>query len=261
MSPSRNHLKNLASLRRRKGRREQGLFLVEGVRLVRAAVEAGAKLTEILIEHELSDDVQLRAALETADVPVHVVAPKELARLSDVQHGQGVMAVARSVVVEAPRGLDGAQTVLALDGVQDPGNVGALVRTAAWFGVDVVLAGPGSADFENPKVVRSSMGGLWDVRLVQADDLGAALESLAQNGMPITGADLSGQPAAGWKADRKGVLVLGSEAHGISDGVRAHLDHLVSLHPNRPAEGRGVESLNVVVAGGILMERWLGRSA
>ncbi len=257
LEPSRNHLKNLASLRRRKGRREHGLFLVEGLRSVRAAVEAGAQLTEILIEHEHSGDVQLRAALETADVPIHVVARKELARLSDVQHGQGVMAVAHSLVVEAPRGLDGAQTVLALDRVQDPGNVGALVRTAAWFGVEVVLAGSGTADFESPKVVRSSMGGLWDLRLVQADDLAAALENLAQNGMVITGADLGAQPAAEWKAGRKGVLVLGSEAHGISDDVRAHLDHRVSLPPKRRAEGRGVESLNVVVAGGILMEQWL----
>ena len=221
-------------------------------------MEAGAQLTEILIEHDHSGDVQFRAALEAADVPIHAVARKELARLSDVQHGQGVMAVARSVVVEAPRGFDGAQTVLALDGVQDPGNVGALVRTAAWFGVDVVLAGLGTADFESPKVVRSSMGGVWDVRLVQTDDLGAALENLAQDGLTITGADLDGQPADGWKPDRKGVLVLGSEAHGISDGVRAHLDHRIALHPGRPVEGRGVESLNVGVAGGILMERWLG---
>jgi len=228
---------------------------------VRAAVEAGAQLTEILIEPELAEDAQLRVALNAADVPIHVVARKDLVRLSDVQHGQGVMAVAHSVVTEAPRGLDGAQTVLALDGVQDPGNVGALVRTAAWFGVDVVLAGPGTADFESPKVVRSSMGGLWDVRLVQADDLETVLENLALNGMAITGADLGGQPAREWKAGREGVLVLGSEAHGISDGVRAHLEHCVSLPSNRPAEGRGVESLNVVVAAGILMERWLGSSA
>ena len=259
--PSRNHLKNLASLRRRKGRREHGLFLVEGIRLVRAAVEAGAQLTEILIEHELSGEAQLRASLEAAGVPIHVVARKELAHLSDVQHGQGVIAVAQSVVTEATDGLERARTVLALDGVQDPGNVGALVRTAAWFGVDVVLAGPGTADLENPKVVRGSMGGLWDVRLVRADDLGAALENLSQNGMTITGADLGGQPAREWKAGREGVLILGSESHGISDGVRARLDHRVSLLPKRPAEGRGVESLNVVVAGGILMERWLGRSA
>jgi tRNA G18 (ribose-2'-O)-methylase SpoU len=105
------------------------------------------------------------------------------------------------------------------------------------------------------------MGGLWDVRLVQADDLGAALETLALNGMAITGADLGGQPAREWRAGREGVLVLGSEAHGISEGARAHLDQRVSLHPNRPIEGRGVESLNVVVAGGILIERWLGSSA
>ena len=258
--PSRNHLKSLASLHRHKGRREHGLFLLEGLRSVKAAVRANAPLVEILIEHELSDDEQLGAVLRDADVSIHVVARQDFARLSDVQHGQGVIAVARSVVLEAPDGLEGARTVLALDGVQDPGNVGALVRTAAWFGVDVVLAGPGSAEFESPKVVRSSMGGLWDVCLVQTANLGSALEDLAQSGLKITGADLDGEAAEGWKADREGVLVLGSEAHGISDSVRAHLNRRVTLHANLPAEGRAVESLNVVVAGGVLMERWLGGS-
>lgn len=257
-APTQNHLKNLASLRSRKGRRAHGSFLVEGLRSVEAAVNAKAPLIEILMEHEKAADVRLRAHLEAADVPILAIARRDLARLSDVEHGQGVIAVARSVVMDAPRALDGAQAVLALDGVQDPGNVGTLVRTAAWFGVDVVLAGPGTADFESPKVVRSSMGGLWDVRLVQTDDLGSILKDLAQNGMTITGADVAGPPAASWKRDRAGVLVLGSEAHGISDAVRALLDRRVSVNSNRSAVGRGVESLNVVVAGGILMERWLG---
>ncbi len=259
MTPTRNHLRDLASLHRRKGRREQGLFLIEGHRSVQAALAANARLEEILVDYALTIDKALLDLAKIANVPIHAVGEQDLARLGDVQHGQGIVAVAQTVTMETPNGLDGARTVLALDGVQDPGNVGALVRTAAWFGVDVVLAGSGTADFESPKVVRSSMGGLWDVRLVPTDDLGSTLKDLAQNGLAITGADLDGQPAASWKPSRTGVLVLGSEAHGISDGVRGLLDHRVSLASPHPVEGRGVESLNVVVAGGILMERWLGR--
>lgn len=253
----RSYLKDLASLHRRRGRREHRLFLVEGVRSVRSAIQARAHLLEILIEDKLAEDAAFSDELMKAGVSIHALPRKDLERISDVQHGQGVVAVAMSVVEEEPSGLARANSILVLDGVQDPGNVGTLVRTAAWFGVDVVLAGPGTADFESPKVVRSSMGGLWDVRLARTDDLGGTIQTLSERGMAITAADLDGEPVAGWNGDNTSVLVLGSEAHGISDAVGPLVTNRVTLQSNRSAEKRGVESLNVVVAGGILMERWL----
>lgn len=260
----RQHLKDLAGLARRKGRRALGLFLVEGVRAVEAAVAAGAPLDGVLVTPEAAEDPRVAAALGAARAPVHVVPAKDLARVADVQHGQGVVAVARAVVREDAAALDGARAVLVLDGVQDPGNVGTLIRTAAWFGADAVLCGPGTADPESPKAARSAAGALWDLALVRLSApvaYGAALDGLRARGLPLWGADLEGEPAAAWAPPREGVLVLGSEGHGLSAEAAVRLDGRVRIaarHPVGADRPRGVESLNVAVAGGILLHRWLG---
>ena len=116
--------------------------------------------------------------------------------------------------------LAGVRTaVLVLDGVQDPGNVGAVIRSAAWFGVDAVVMDARSADPEGPKAVRASMGGLWDVALVRVPDLGEALGALAAAGVALWGADMGGTDAAAW-------------APPAPDGARAR------LRGARPLAGR-----------------------
>lgn len=251
---SRRHLKDLASLRRKKHRDRLGQFLVEGVRSVEAAVKAGAPLVEIVVATEASADARVVALIGRVDVPVHTVAARDLDRIADTSTTQGIVAVARVERAGLPQG--GA--IVVLDGVQDPGNVGAIVRTAAWFGADAVLAGPGTADPFGPKAVRAAMGGLWDLAVVSTDDLEADLTRMGDAGLPIAGADLSGEPAHLWSPPREAVLVLGSEAHGLSGGVRALLDAQVRIAGLPRAGARGVESLNVAVAAGVLLHRWLG---
>lgn len=231
-------------------------MLVEGVRSVEAAVEGGARLVQVIVSEDVRHEPRIRALLGRLDVPIHVLTPREVDALSDVQASQGVLAVARLQRTSEAELTDCA-TVLALDGVQDPGNVGAVLRTAAWFGAQAVLAGPGTADFFGPKTVRAAMGGLWDVRLAQTSDLTEALWRLRTSGFSLYGADLGGTPVRHWQPRSPSVLVLGSEAHGLSPDVRALLEERVSI---QGAEGRrGAESLNVAVAAGILMYRWLGR--
>ncbi len=252
---SRRRIKDLASLGRKKHRDRLGEFLVEGVRSVESAVEAGAPLVELLVAEEARADARVRAVLDGVEVPVHTLAARELDRLADTTTTQGIVAVARAVSV-APASLTGA--VVALDGVQDPGNVGAILRTAAWFGAEGFLAGPGTADPFGPKAVRAAMGGLWDVPIAATDDLAAELSRLKASGLALFGADLDGDPARSWAPPRASVLVLGSEAHGLSDGVRALLDARVRIAAPSTATERGVESLNVAVAAGVLLHRWLG---
>lgn len=259
---TRQRLKDLATLSRRKGRDALGQFLVEGVRSVEAAVAAGAPLTEILVDHEAADDPRIAAILERTEAPVHRVARRDLERVGDVRTGQGLVAVARSVVREAlPAGLGGP--VLALDGVQDPGNVGALVRTAAWFGVEAVLANGQTADFEGPKAVRAAMGGLWDLALVRVPDLDPALSALESSGYDLWGADLGGVSVSEWAPVRRAALILGSEAHGLSAPVTERLRgagpdgaRFVFIPGADRTGPSGVESLNVAVAAGVLMGRW-----
>jgi TrmH family RNA methyltransferase len=236
------------------------------VRSVEAALQAGAPLVEVLAGMEADADPRVAALLAAAaasGVPVYLAPAHDLARVSDAQTAQGVVAVARTVVADLdaePAALAGATAVLVLDGVQDPGNAGTVVRTAAWFGAGAVLAGPGTADLEGPKAVRAAMGGLWDLRLARTADLARALDALRAAGLALYGADLAGAPAAGWRPAGPAALVLGSEAHGLSEAARARLDGAVRIDAPRAGGGRarGVESLNVSVAAGVLLHRWLG---
>lgn len=256
---TRRRSKDLASLSRKKHRDRLGEFLVEGVRSVESAVAAGAPLEEILVTNEARTEDRVRVFLDDSGVPVHVVAAKDLERIADTATTQGVLAVACIKRVDADA-LSGA--IVALDGVQDPGNVGTILRTAAWFGADAVLAGPGTSDPFGPKAVRAAMGGLWDLKIAASDDLAADLRKLQRRGYAVYGADLDGEPAHAWAPRRDAVLVLGSEAHGLSDAARSLLDGRVRIAaPRNAGVVRGVESLNVSVAAGVLLHRWLGEDA
>ncbi|WP_022835527.1 TrmH family RNA methyltransferase [Salisaeta longa] len=247
--------KAIARLGQRKYRKRTGRTLIEGVRSVEAALAAGAPVVEGVVTQEAAEQSAVRTMLADANVPWYRTDAATMAQLSDVAHAQGVLAVVEQTYV-SPEALTEAATVLALDGVQDPGNVGTLLRTAAWFGIEAVLCGPGTADVFHPKVLRAGMGAQWDLRLAATPTLGAALDALQQRGFTHYGADLYGTPAGAWTPQTPAVLVMGSEAHGLSAAVRDRLHEPVAL-PG--AAGRaGVESLNVAVAGGILLYEWAG---
>jgi len=248
--------KEIASLTHRKYRERLGQVCVEGLRAVASAVVAGAPLMDIVVTPEARAQPRVQVLLAQTTAPVTEMKASDLARISEVQASQGILAVAQAVLVP-PETLHTLQTLVVLDGVQDPGNVGTVLRTAAWFGAEAVLAGPGTADFFNPKVVRASMGGLWDVRLAQTPNLPAFLTDLRAAGWALYGADLEGQDARTWTPRRPSALLLGSEAHGLHPEVHAllHARIAVAGTPTR----RGAESLNVAVAGGILLYQWLGQ--
>ncbi len=237
--------------------------MVEGLRSVEAAVAAGAPLDAVLVSPEAAEDDRVARLVEASPVPVETVAARDLERVGDARTSQGVVAVSRSVVGDGAGPL--AAPALLLDGVQDPGNVGALVRTAAWFGVRTVVADERSADFETPKAARASMGGLWDVALARVPSLVSTLDRLAADGVDVWGADLGGTPVAAWSPGVSAALVMGSEAHGLSAPVAEWLRRrppsgspFVFIPGVETGSPRGVESLNVAVAGGVLLARWLG---
>lgn len=251
--------KTIASLTRRRGRRRHDQTLIEGRRALRAALDAEAPLVEIVVTHQALDDPAVQALLDRASVPVFVTDVTTLAELTDVEAPQGFVAVVERRLLDpsaVPERLGDGGTVLLLDGVQDPGNVGTLLRTAAWFGTQAVVAGPGTAGLYGPKVMRAGAGGHWALDLARTDAPGPLLDRLRRQGVALYGADLQGIRAAAWSPSRPSALALGSEAHGLSAAVLDRLDTPVSLPgtPNRPA----VESLNVAVAGGLLLYEWLG---
>ncbi len=253
---TRRRLREIGSLSRTKGRREQNAFLIEGVRLLESALDAGVEPVEVIVESGQAGQTRICALLRRVSCPVHHVSARQLEQITEVRNAQGVLAVARCKDDAWLWNPDAHPRILALDGVQDPGNAGTLVRTAAWFDIDGVVAGPGTADLYQPKAVRSAMGGLWDVETARTDDLAGWLVQRKEDGYAVYGTELSGLKLTDWMPGTPSILVLGSEAHGLSTEVARTLDQTITIPGKRRAIHRGVESLNVGAAGAILLEHW-----
>lgn len=251
--------KAIASLTRRRHRRRHNQTLIEGRRALDSALKAGAPVVDCVVTETALNDPEVQSLLDRMSVPVYVTDADGMKQLTDVATPQGIVAVVSRQLIDPDTlsdrlGPDG--TVLLLDGVQDPGNVGTILRTAAWFGADAVVAGPGTAGLYGLKVMRAGAGGHWALHLARTDAPGSLLDQLRRTGCALYGADLQGVQADAWAPSRPSVLALGSEAHGLSPAVLDRLDLFVSLPgaEHRPA----AESLNVAVAAGILVYEWMG---
>lgn len=241
----------IRDLQRRRGRERRGLALAEGVRLVEEAMAAGVNLRGAAISPALEATPRGRAlkeALERTGVATAPVTDEELAKLSDTEHPQGVLAVFQprewSLRDVAP-GSRGA--VLVLDGVQDPGNVGTMLRTALGLGAAGVIALPGTAELTNPKVVRGSMGALFRLPAVTVDEAGF-LSWATDRGLDLWAADAGGADVRSIPRTGPVALLVGNEGAGVHPELAARATHTVAV-PLAP----GAESLNVGVAAGILL--------
>ena len=237
-------IRDLKALRERKGREAQGRFLVEGEVMLREALKCGLVIRDLLVAEERAGDA---APFEAAGARVCVAPESLLEAVCDTRTPQGICA---SFDLPAPLPLDDAPgRVVALDGVQDPGNVGTSWRTADAAGFQGLLFGAGCADPLSPKVQRAAMGSGFRVPFMISDDLPAALGALKARGWSVIasdlhGADFYGRPDPG----ERFALVIGNEARGISEATRSAATTLVKL----PMRG-GAESLNAAVAAGIMM--------
>lgn len=239
----------IRDLHRRRGRERRGLALAEGVRLVEEALAARLELRSVVTSPALEGTPRgrtLKAALAAAGAVMEELPDREFADLAATEHPQGVLAV----VVPRPWRLEDLRVgprapALVLDAVQDPGNVGTIIRTAHALGAAGVLALPGTAELTNPKTLRATMGAAFRLPCVAIDDAGLAAWA-RQGGVRVLLAAPGGSPP-----DRSTVptaLVLGNEGAG----VRPALDSLAAGRVGIPLRA-GAESLNVAIAAGILL--------
>ncbi len=226
-------VKELASLKEKKGRRRTGTFLVEGHKMVREAVASGMDVVRLILREDYAG--------ETYDLPAVRLGRDAFAAVCDEKTPQGIAAEVAIPLrsVQPPQG-----RCLLLDGLQDPANVGAIIRTAVAAGYeDVYLAG--CADPFSPKSVRASMSGVFFARIMQGTQE-EILSAIA--GMSVIAADMGGEDVFSYVAPEKFCLAVGSEGSGLSALVRSRADVTVRI----PMDAR-TESLNAAVSAGILM--------
>ncbi len=227
------------ALKERKARLETGLFLAEGRKLTEEALSSGYQLEALLVDEARLADFSLPEDVSVYALPAHV-----LAAVCDTKTPQGIAAV----VHMRSSGVLGRK-IVALDGVQDPGNVGTIIRTADAAGLEGVLLSMQCADVYSPKVLRATMGSVFHLPVQITEDLPSALLRLREQGYSVLSSQLDGEPF--YTRQRIGdsfCLVIGNEGNGISDAVKATATHRLML----PMRGRA-ESLNAAVAAGIMM--------
>ena len=238
-------------LKRRKARERRSQFVAEGVRTVEELLRSGLKVRGALQTLALAETPRGQALLydlARRSIECGVVSEKEFGSVADTERPQGILAIAdvpeRSLSALT---LTAATRILVLDAIQDPGNAGTLVRTAAALGVASVVALPGTADLWNAKAVRSGVGAHFRIPALHA-----TLEELATflgtQGIELWGADAAGEPIAAAIMPRRLALAVGNEGAGLSAGVRKLSKKIVGL----PMAAQ-VESLNVSVAAGIML--------
>ena len=238
-------VQSLRALQKAKGRRESGLFLAEGSKLVGEALELGLCRTLLVQQDGFEQHRLLVEAAERAGCGVLSVSEAVMQAVCETKTPQGIVCVA-AMKPEA-EALCG-ELIVALDGVQDPGNVGTIVRTADAAGFGGVLLGDGCADLFSPKALRATMGSALRMDVRRADDLAEALEAMRSRGYAVASTELGGEDFYAHCPRERAVLVIGSEGRGVSDAVRAVCTHHLAL----PMRG-GAESLNAAVAAGIMM--------
>lgn len=238
---SKNKIKYIRSLELKKNRNKEGLFVAEGHKVVDDLLALRpAKLIvatgEWLIGKHFNERTEV---IEVTD--------EELKKVSFLQHPQQVLAVFEqdSLNVLDVSEIDVTELSLALDGVQDPGNLGTIIRIADWFGITHIYCSHETADVYNPKVVQATMGSIARVS-VRYGDLQALIDNLPE-GTPVYGTLLDGENIYHQELDNKGIIIMGNEGKGISPALAKKVNKRL-LIPNFP-EGRATaDSLNVAIA-------------
>ena len=247
---SKNRLKYVRSLEMKKYRKAEGVFVAEGHKLVGDLLDVFECKYLAAISEWLSANAAWVERQRRSGVEVDEVTDEELKRASFQETPQQVLAVFKQLIYEVDvNEVARKQLCLVLDDVQNPGNLGTIVRLADWFGIEHIFCSKGCADIYNPKTVQATMGGIARVQVHEAD-LPELLSRLDKD-IPVYGTFLDGENMYGKELENRGLIVMGNEGKGVSKEVAAFVTERLYI-PNYPEGRETSESLNVAIATAIV---------
>ncbi|MGJ1192792.1 MULTISPECIES: TrmH family RNA methyltransferase [Sphingobacterium] len=226
----------ITSLQNKKYRKQHGLFIVEGIKSVMEFISSSYEVESIFY----TDDANTKVGKISHNIKSHELTETEFQKISALKSPQGILALVKLPLQQkiVPSNLKNKFS-LVLDDVQDPGNLGTIIRTAEWFGIEHIICSIGTVDAYNPKVVQATMGSLARLQIHYTD----LTDFIPATGLKVYGALLDGQSIYQTVWADEGLIVMGNEGNGISDEIIALIDQAVTI----PRLGQA-ESLNVAVA-------------
>jgi TrmH family RNA methyltransferase len=249
MAISKNTVKFVKSLHLKKFRQKYDIFVVEGDKMAREMLAQSAVAIEQVYAVEAWASTHAGLLHGRSDLEIVIVTERELSQISSLTTPNQVLVVAHKPTWEWPSPSHFTRA-LYLDGIQDPGNMGTILRIADWFGIPFVFCSDTCVDVYNSKVIQASMGAFLRVQTMEIE-LAVLLERYA--GLPVSGAFMEGTNAFDFSWPDKGLLVIGSEGEGISANNMPLINERVTIPKGNP---EGAESLNAAIATGILCAIW-----
>lgn len=241
---SKNKSKYIQQLFTKKQRLLNQEFVIEGKKLFEEAVSNNWEIKESFAsESFISENRELISQLN-----IEIATPEELTKAGQLSSNNSVLAIVKTKQNQLTDADWETGISLILSDIKDPGNLGTILRTAAWFGIKNVICSLETVDLYNPKVVQSSMGAIFNCT-VYYTDLKILLENASKIQLPIFAADLKGENPTIINGVKNGMLVLGSESHGIPTDLKTHITNNISIPQ---AKSSSTESLNVAIANAIL---------
>lgn len=246
-------VKNIKKLKDKKYRDLENVYIVEGIKMLKEAIVENASIKQIIIcdDCEKSDLISKEMMYEIAKYDCVYVTSKVFKYITEVQTPQGVMAIIEKNNRDKEINYD-EDIIVALDDIQDPGNLGTILRTIDSIGLSQVLISKGTADPYNPKVVRSTMGAIYRVKVIECDDLKETLKEIKKNKFKILTTSLDDSKSIYDIKYNKKVIVIGNEANGVEEEIVKLSDEKIKI----PMLGK-TESLNASVATGIVLYEYV----
>jgi TrmH family RNA methyltransferase len=252
---SKNRLRFIISLRKKKIRDKQNLFIIEGDKLVKEFLSSHLKVISLIAKPEFL--ASLPEEVSDRIDEVEPVSNEELRQISSLKTPHNAIALVEMPVIKTNPILLTKELCVALDFIQDPGNLGTIIRAASWFGLKNVVCSEDCADVYNPKVIQATMGAILNMK-VHYYDLKKLLSAAVDQGTPVYGTTLEGESIYDQKLSENGVILLGNESKGISEDLIPFVTTRLMI-PKFTSARHGIDSLNVGMAASVIFSEFARR--